>query len=664
MRLIFVFLFAMFLAVPASALESAPVRSARAVATLVSDHDSVAPGESLRVGLRLRIAPGWHTYWKNPGDAGVPPQLLFSLPPGVSAGPIAWPAPARHPEANLMTYGYDGELLLPVTLSGGGRVALHATWLVCANICVPEEGDFALDVPVGASLPAPEAGLFTAAAARVPVAAPWPAEVAPDGTLTLRGEGISPASVADAWFASDDLDVILPAVAQRLRVREGLLSLALKPGEKFAPGAGMSGVLVLQDGSGQARALQVSAVPGAAVPEIALLEVLGLAFLGGLILNLMPCVFPVLAMKAVSVAALGGKARGHASGPAAAYTAGVVASFDAVAFLLLALRAGGAEVGWGFQFQSPGFVAVMAGVLFAVGLNLSGVFALGGPIGAGQALAARGGWVGSFFTGFLAVLVATPCTAPFMGVAITAGLAGSAGMTLAVFTALGLGLAAPYVLLSTVPAVARALPRPGQWMVVLRQALAFPMYGAAAWLTWVLAQEAGPDGVLAASVGFLCIGVAGWMKGLADRDIAPRLGRAVALAALLAAGGVMAQVSTAPAAVAHDAGVEPFSAARLAVLRGAGKTVFVNMTAAWCVTCLINERVALSTSRVRDAFAERGVVYMKGDWTRQDPAISAFLNAQGRDGVPLYLVFAPGRDVPSVLPQVLTERTVLDAIGG
>jgi thiol:disulfide interchange protein DsbD len=272
--------------------------------------------------------------------------------------------------------------------------------------------------------------------------------------------------------------------------------------------------------------------------------------------------------------------------------------------------------------------------------------------------------VGSFFTGLLAVLVATPCTAPFMGVAITAALAGSAGMTLGVFTALGLGLAAPYVLLSTVPAVARALPRPGQWMVVLRQALAFPMYGAAAWLVWVLAQEAGPDGVLAASVGFLCIGVAGWLKGLADRDIAPRLGRVVALAALLAAGGVMAQVTTAPAAVAHDAGVEPFSAARLAELRKAGKTVFVNMTAAWCVTCLINERVALSTSRVRDAFAERGVVYMKGDWTRQDPAISAFLSAQGRDGVPLYLVFSPGRDAPSVLPQVLTERAVLDAIGG
>ena len=407
-------------------------------------------------------------------------------------------------------------------------------------------------------------------------------------------------------------------------------------------------MLVLQDRDGQQSALAVEAAPGPAVAAalMPLLEVLGLALLGGLILNLMPCVFPVLAMKAIGLARLSGKERGHVAGHAAAYTAGVMATFLLIAAALLGLRAAGAAAGWGFQFQSPVFVALMGWVVFSVGLNLSGVFTVAGPVGAGQQLAAREGHWGSFFTGLLAVLVATPCTAPFMGVAIAAGLAGSPLVTVAVFAAMGLGLAAPYVVLAMVPALARALPRPGRWMEVLKQALAFPMYGACAWLVWVQSQEAGPSGVLAVVFGIVLIGFAAWVLGVAQSGTGRKIGRGAAFIAMLAALGVLcglAKVPTATAGVAAEAGVEPFSDARLQQLRAEGRPVFVNMTAAWCVTCLVNERVALAPAAVRQAFAAHGVTYLKGDWTRQDPAISGFLREHGRDGVPLYVLFPPAR---------------------
>jgi thiol:disulfide interchange protein DsbD len=311
----------------------------------------------------------------------------------------------------------------------------------------------------------------------------------------------------------------------------------------------------------------------------------------------------------------------------------------------------------------------MAWLLFAVGLNLSGVFAVGGRLaGAGQGLAGQGGHVGSFFTGALAVLVATPCTAPFMGAAIAAALAASPEVTLAVFAVMGLGLAAPYVLLAAIPAVARALPRPGAWMDVLKQALAFPMYGASIWLLWVISQQAGPDGVLATAAGFALVGFAAWAAGLAQSGLAQsgrfrRTAWVAALAACAGAAAILFTVSTAAAPETRaETGVERFSAARLAALRAQGRPVFVNMTAAWCVTCLVNERVALSSGAVRQAFTDRGVTYLKGDWTRQDPEITAFLRSQDRDGVPLYVMYPAGGGAPAVLPQILTEGLMLSEL--
>ena len=331
---------------------------------------------------------------------------------------------------------------------------------------------------------------------------------------------------------------------------------------------------------------------------------------------------------------------------------------------MLGARAAGAAAGWGFQFQSPVFVAAMAWLLFAVGLNLSGVYQIGtGLTRTGQGLVARRGHLGSFFTGLLAVVVATPCTAPFMGVAIAAGLAAPPAVTMLVFLVMGLGLAAPYAVLAVLPALGRVAPRPGQWMETLRQALAFPMYAASAWLVWVISQEAGPSGVLGTAVGLVLLGFAAWVVGItqATADRGRRIGQSAAAAALLAALAVLSGIATAPAVTAGsvaEAGAEPFTPARLAALRSEGRPVFVNMTAAWCVTCLVNERVALGSEPVQRAFADHHVAYLKGDWTLQDPSITDYLRENGRDGVPLYVSYPPGGQ-PEVLPQILTANAVL-----
>ena len=638
------------------AAESVAVVSPRATVTLISDTERVAPGQPYRVALRLRLAPGWHTYWQNPGDAGIAPELAFTLPPGVTAGPIIWPTPTRQPEDALMTYGYAGEVILPATISGGpGPVTIDAIWLVCAKICVPEEGKFTLDLPTGPPQPSAETALFARADAAQPRPSPFPAHFAPDGTLTLIGEGIE--ATADAWFMPLTPDAIAASAKQSITTAPGRLTLTLRPAAAFRPDLPLAGVLVLRDRGGAETALAIAATPApiesAASP---LLHILAAAFLGGLILNLMPCVFPVLAMKAIGLAGMTGQSRAHARIHAAAYAGGVMATFIAIAFTLLALRHAGAAAGWGFQFQSPLFVGLMACVLFAVGLNLSGVFHIGGNVGAGQSFADRDGLPGSFFAGTLAVLVATPCTAPFMSIALTTGLAGTPLTTVVVFAALGAGLATPYVLLASLPVCARLLPRPGAWMDVLKQVLAFPMYGAVVWLIWVISIETGPPGVLATATALTLVAFAAWAM-----QFRPRIGRPIAALAGIGAIVLIANLTLSDAIHPPTPGAEAFSTPRLAELRAAGKPVFVNVTAAWCVSCLVNERVALSRDSTRAALAERGIAYLKGDWTRQDPAITAYLKSNGADGVPFYIYYPPNHRAPVILPQILTPGIVTAA---
>jgi thiol:disulfide interchange protein DsbD len=652
----------LLLAAPgARAAESAPFTTARDTVSLVSESDTAAPGRALRLGLRFKLAPGWHTYWSNPGDAGAPPTIDIT---GATAGPIAYPAPERLRDGPFTSYAYTGEVLLPLAVTappGPFAVTAHATWLVCATVCVPEEASFQLALPSGPGTPGAQAALFAAADARTPRASPFPAQVTPDGTLVLAAPGLK---LRDAAFFPAEAGVIDQGAPQRLRVLPDRVELGLKP---LKPGlGGLAGVLRLTDSGGETALLSVQARPVAALPAEdaapGLAEALLLAFAGGLLLNLMPCVLPVLAMKALALARLSGAARGHVRREAAAYTLGVVVAFCAIGGATLAIRALGGAAGWGVQFQSAPFTAGMAMLLLAIGLNFSGVFVVGGGLaGAGQGLAARG----SFFTGLLAVVVATPCAAPFMGAALAAALAMPPAYGMLVFVVLGLGLAAPYGLLALAPRLAGALPRPGAWMNVLKQLLAFPMYAAALWMVWVASQQTGAAGQAAVLAGLLLTGFAAWAYGTGQLRERARVLNGAALAALACVCLLLAQLGAASPAAARSGsaadGSQPFSPARLAAALAAHHPVLVDMSAAWCVTCLVNERVALAPQAVRDAFAREGVVYLRGDWTRQDSDITEYLRGFGRSGVPLYVVYgADGH--PAVLPQLLTPGIVLAAL--
>jgi len=641
----------------ARAAESNSFVSPRDTVTLLSDSNAATGDQTYHLGLRFELAEGWHIYHRNPGDAGLAAELDWSLPAGATIGETEWPAPQKLTEGSLVTYGYTGTAMLVVAAKGPGEIKLHANWLVCRDICVPEESDFSLNIHAGKPAPSAQAKLFVEAQTHRPIAAPFNARISDSGVLAVTGEGLSAASVREAWFVPDNNDVILASGGQSLSALPEGFSLSLTPGSAFKAKQNLSGVLTIIDAGGQHSALAITATPGEVAAATGLPRALLFALLGGLLLNLMPCVFPVLAMKAMAIVRLSGSVQGAARREAFAYSAGVVASFTAIGGLVLALRRLGHAVGWGFQFQSPWFVAAMAWLLFAVGLNLSGVFSVSGRFGGvGQSLTLRTGSPGSFFAGVLAVLVATPCTAPFMSVALAAALTASTAGTLALFFALGIGLAAPALLLAVFPNAAHALPRPGRWMEITKQALAFPVYAASAWLVWVLATQAGNQGVLVGLTGVVLVGLSGWLVGLGG-TAGPRL----AVLTLLVLGGVALSMPLSSAGPVAASKGDQFSTQKLAELRAAHRPVLIDMTAAWCVTCLVNERVALRNDRVVAAMAQQNVAMLVGDWTRQDPEISAYLQSQGRDGVPLY-VYYPAKGEPDVLPQILTPDIVLAAL--
>ena len=676
----------------AVALESAAQQSPRAAVTLISEAAAVAPGQSFRIGLRQKLAPHWHTYWKNPGDAGAPPEIKLALPDGASAGEIAWPGPDRIAVGPLVNFGYENEIVFPITVQVPANaqpgqtfpIQAQANWLVCERECIPEEGTFRLDIPIAAtSTPAGGeiATAFARADARQTIPAPWAAKLSAEGqtlNLSVEGEGLSAANVQKAFFFPAEWGAVEHAAPQKLSIKDGRLSLAIARGQALMTSAPVSGLLAVTDSTGQTRWLAIAptmdapaGATAAPTPAFALpfWQAALFAFLGGVLLNLMPCVFPVLAIKATSVASLSGGALREVRLSSLFYTLGVLAAFVALAGLLMAVRASGAAVGWGFQFQSPVFVTAMAWLMLAIGLNLSGVYEVGMFMaGTGQHLARKEGHAGSFFTGLLAVVVATPCTAPFMGAAIGTALAAPAFVALTLFLAMGIGLALPYALLGIFPRLAGLLPRPGVWTLRLRQAMAFPMYASAAWLLWVLVQQAGDFGLMVALAGALMIAVAAWLYGIAQHSGGRALMvRSAAALAVLGTMALLPQVRTAAAPVTQvtaGAAFEPFSASRLATLRAEGKPVFVNMTAAWCITCLVNERTALATDQVRGAMREQGIVYLKGDWTNQDPEITAFLRTFGRDGLPFYVFYPAGRNEPIILPSVLTEGIVAAALRG
>lgn len=692
----------------ASPAIAAPVDTGHLVAELVSETRAIAPGQTIHIALRQEIDEGWHTYWRNAGDSGEPTSIDWSVPAGWQVSGFAWAPPHRQPTGPLMNYGYSGEVLLPMTLTApadapvGQDITLTAaaTFLVCEEICIPEDADLTLTLPVQAAAadPAgPWAGPIEAAVAAVPRRADLTAAYRmADGLLQLAvtGAPIAEADKADSYFFPFDGGMIDHAAPQAIERGPQGLTLSITPGFVFQspePPQSLAGVLKVGEsyyeiaatpGEPPTGAAGLGPPPAAAAVEgaggggagLGLPLAIGFALLGGLILNLMPCVFPILAMKAASLA-------GHAHEQAAArrqgiaFLVGVLVTFLALAGVLIAAQAAGAAVGWGFQLQSPAVVAGLALLMLAVALNLSGVFEIGTSLqGVGSGFASRGGFAGAFFTGVLAVVVAAPCTAPFMAPALGWALTQTPAAALAVFAALGLGFAAPFVAVAFAPGLLARLPRPGPWMDVLKKALAFPMYGAAAWLVWVLSLQAGPMGLARLLGAAVVLGAAAWLFGLSQRRAGGGLkiaGAALAAAALAAAvlpayGGPVASAQDAASAQA-ELPYEPYSPERLAELRAAGTPVFVNFTAAWCVTCQVNEQVALARQGVAQALADSGAVYLKGDWTRKDEVIAAELARHGRAGVPLYLVYDAKGSEPEVLPQLLTEGVViraLDAAGG
>jgi thiol:disulfide interchange protein len=681
---------ALFLGVTLSPLQASPSAETKHVsARIVADAQAVEPGSTLTIGIHKRILPRWHTYWQNPGDAGMATTIEWKLPGGAKAGEILWPAPKRIMVGPVANYGYEDEVTLlaqiniPENIRTGGTFPIQAVvdWLVCEEICIPEQVTLSLTLPVvGKGL---AAGISTreieAARARLPAANAWPFSTnVQNKRIELVGASseIKASEIASAHFFAGEWGVIKHAAEQPLRLENGKLTLTLEPYESKLPST-VRGVLVVNERNGNSTAYAVEApLTGTLsasqsspmqMTDIGILTALVFAFLGGIILNLMPCVFPVLSIKVLSLVNHSRMGYRQRQAHGLAYTGGVLACFAVFAAIVLGFKAGGAELGWGFQFQSPLFVLLLAYLMFVVGLSQSGVLAFGGSLSRLGAYGGNDGYGMSFLAGGLAAIVATPCTAPFMATALGFAVGQPAPVLLAVFMALGLGLALPYLLLCYWPALLRFLPRPGPWMERLKQALAFPMYATAIWLVWVLAQQAGANAVAAALGGMLLIAFGAWLLSSAGKNWRglTYAASAASIALALAIGFFFVHDAEAPQqTVNSNARYETFTPTRLDELRAQNRPVFVNLTAAWCITCLVNERVALERANVISAFESANVAYLKGDWTHRDPAITRMLATFGRNGVPLYVFYPAGAaSEPVVLPQILTPEIVLREIG-
>jgi thiol:disulfide interchange protein/DsbC/DsbD-like thiol-disulfide interchange protein len=694
-----------------AAAHAAPVRTGHVTAELVGDGTALVPGSTTTLALRLAIDPGWHTYWRNPGESGLPTTLAWHLPPGYSAGDIVWPAPRELPAGPLINYGYEGEVfhLVPLEVPADAKpgvtaaLAARADWLVCKETCIPEGADLTLELPVAMQANASQwhdAIASTRAALPAPLPAGWRADATANGSmiaLRLTPPANAPGPGRLYYFADADLRIEASSPQTRVTEADGAYRLELPVSHDLTGDfTRLTGVLRAERGLASDGAI-VKAIaldlpltgaptagpkPALALPvndwqaasptdasALSLPLALAFAFVGGLLLNLMPCVFPVLSLKALGLATSHADDRRTLRYDGAAFAAGVVVAFAALGGALTAFRAAGEQLGWGFQLQSPAVVTALALLFFVMALNLSGVFEFGSLVPSRMATWSHANrHVNAFASGLLAVAIASPCTAPFMGAAMGYALGERTQVTLGVFVALGVGMALPYAALAWFPQWRRWLPRPGAWMERLKQLLAFPLYATVAWLVWVLGAQVGNDAVMRIGIVLVLVAFALWawrtwragtrrvLRGVAV--LAAIAGAAVAWPLL--AGGAAAQATTQPSLARAD-GWQAWSQDRVATLTAQGRPVFVDFTAAWCITCQVNERLVLNDARVRDAFARNDVARVRADWTRRDPAISAALSALGRSGVPVYVLYRKGR-APQLLPEVLQRQTVIDAL--
>jgi thiol:disulfide interchange protein DsbD len=624
----------------------------------------------------------WHVYWVNAGDSGEPPRIKWTLPAGITVGPMRYPAPSRLPLGPLMDFGYEDSVAFPFTITAAatakpGPVHLDALvdWLVCAQVCIPGKAHLGMNLTVGPPAAQIEpVGALGAALSLIPKPLPSGATVTVTGgksqfVITLKdGERAS-----DVEFYPFDQDLIANATEQQIEeMPDGVRLRVDRAPEQTKLPAELHGVLKLSDTKSYefTAAVTPGEVPlapakvAAAASGVTTFGAIGLAFVGGIILNLMPCVFPVLFLKGLALVQSSGEERKQLRSHGLVYTLGILVSFWVIVGVLLALRAGGSQAGWGFQLQSPVFIAVLASFLFFFALSLAGMFDLGLSLtSAGGSLATKPGYAGSFFTGVLATVVATPCTAPLMGAAIGFALVQPPAITFAIFTALALGLATPYLALSFQPAWTRLLPKPGAWMEVLKQLTAVPLFATAIWLAYVYGRlySAGADageGVYKVSLllgCFLTLAVAGWVLGKWPAKWSSAGAAVVLIVAALAI----------PLYQPKDTNLvwQPYSEQALDAARRSGTPVFIDFTAAWCLSCQVNEKLVLHSSEVQRQLSERHVTLLRADWTKYDPAITQELASLGRSGVPTYVLYpALQSAAPDVLPEVLTKDLVLDAI--
>jgi thiol:disulfide interchange protein DsbD len=686
-------------------------------AWLIPEVTSIRPGTPFTVAVRFEMDPGWHNYWRNAGDSGLPTTVEWDLPRGFHAGEIQWPYPERIVAYPLVDYGYSHEVSLlveitpPPDLRVGSSVELAASvdWLICERVCLPAHADLQVELPVRSQTPEADPAwtvLFAETRDRMPrEISGWilSAEVSDQGyRVHLRSRDADLPVPGEVYFYAAEKNVLAHSKPQGITPAEGgfTLDLAASP-YATRPATPLLGVLVAEggeswDGAGDVLAMAVDVpVEGAPPPETAgspgaaetgqpeatpggvpgsaadftLALALAFAFLGGILLNLMPCVFPVLSLKILGAAGQGGVDRRAVRNQGIVFGLGVVLSFLVLAGALVALRAGGAQLGWGFQLQSPLFVAAMATLFFAIGLNLMGAFEIGAALTRlGSRPGAPSGYGESLASGALATVIATPCTAPFMGAALGFALTRSIPETLLIFGLLGLGMALPYVVLSMAPGLLERLPRPGPWMETMRQVLAFPMFATVIWLIWVFGLQTGIGGSSYLLMALLLVAAAGWMVGRWERTdrrsgVVARVVSLVVLA--LAALAVVRGSTREPPVSAVREDWVAFSPEELEKAIQAGRPAFVDFTAAWCLTCQVNERLVLSKDRIMGAFRNRNVALFKADWTRQDPVITAALERLGRSGVPVYVLYPGPPDAgPLVLPAILTEEIVVHALEG
>jgi thiol:disulfide interchange protein len=666
-----------------------PVKALHITVEMVSAGPQIAQGGTQTVGFVFAMEEGWHVYWSNPGYAGLPPKVGWTLPTGLTAGPLQFPAPERLPLDTTVDYGYEDSVAYPVAItaapkvkadkSGNVHLDANVSWLVCKQVCIPGKANLGLDLklmPAGTKVGTEGATVGALGAAFRSMPKPLPERI----KLTANSSGDDLVLIAktgtreiDAEFYPLDKDIIVDGAQTSDKNDDGATIYMKRSTELKAAPKSLHGLLKFA--TEESYIVDVPVVPGVIAPpktapiaggsteSITAVSAVALAFLGGMILNLMPCVFPVLFIKALSLLQSSSEERHKLRSHGFAYTAGIVASFWLIVAVLLALRAGGKEFGWGFQLQSPAFVAVLAAFLFFFALSLAGMFDFGLTLtSAGGSLAQKSGYTGSFFTGVLATVVATPCVGPFMGAAIGFALAQPAYVTFLVFTSLGLGLAAPYLALTLQPAWVRFLPRPGAWMDTVKQITSLPLFVTVIILVYVFGRLYGDgDAAMAHAawllMGLLLIAIAGWVLGRWPA----KLGSTI-VATVIAICAIALPLTTGKPDATETAW-QPFSAEAVQQARAGGKAVFVDFTAAWCLSCQVNERVVLKTDAVKQELASPNVVAMRADWTQYDAKITAALSAAGRSGVPTYIVYpASTAAAPDVLPEVLSKGIVLDAL--